>query len=637
ANHYSGLRCMEPKVREWGFSEGSLETLFHTLYTPPPLTSPLTDYEFVLDVPAGFSLLDEQYADDDKGGKLNRRPRSVVVEQTTHDNQPYTRYRFAYEPDFVQPDRVQVALLPLVMDEYQGRGNLCEFYYRRLAAGNLTEVEQVLPVRVLPPLNGRMPKKVMISQYCAEPWVRAYGGKLFPRHFEAFMRQSLAIGFSHWILPPSGDAYTRKVHDRVVEGGGTVVIWGPNNYPLYGNSVRDGALSKLLQSTPELQVRFFGATGRSGAQICRSYATGPGATQFHDALEQDIGAMLRGDEAHRFVGLPKTTIFWNDWEQTPWLDHSFAPGFVPGSQLSKCFCFCDNCRSAFRQWARLADHVDLSDEAIREDHYEEWKQFRLELDARLNEIIKQVCNELGLRYMFYNCAATNGTWFTDSWERNRGRIDLVFTGWPGDGQAVGHGPHDGVGSFPVGQNALDREMTFMREKVGLKQIMGQLFASGGYVVKTPLQTWPQTALVGRDGFMNAARLKPQILRIVASFHGGVDMCTAFDRCAGQCYYIGEATRAISEFEDIFYDGTRQDDLAASDQIKYPNLLVLTRGDERLVLVFNEGAKQLSVQLENRETAPGQTAEVWGLPGRISSPAKMKVTIPPNDVALVHIE
>ena len=123
---------------------------------------------------------------------------------------------------------------------------------------------------------------------------------------------------------------------------------------------------------------------------------------------------------------------------------------------------------------------------------------------------------------------------------------------------------------------------------------------------------------------------------MASFHGGLDLDTAVERCAGQFYYIGEATRAISDFEDLFYDGTREDDLAASAQVKYPNLLVLTKGDERLVLIFNEGAKPLDVELENKDVKPGQTAAVWGVPGTVNDPARVRVTIPPDDVALLHI-
>lgn len=623
-SHHSVLPCIQPKVREWGFSEGSMETLFHTLYAPPPLAFPLAEYEFVLDVPRGFRLLEEKYPDDDKGGKLNRRPQSVAVESVSHGSEPYTRYRFSFDPDCVQPDKLACALIPLLLGERKEADRSCKFYFHRLASGNLTELEQALPVRILPPLNGRMPKKVMISQYCAEPWVRMYCGKLFPAHFEAFMRQALDVGFSHWILPPGGDAYTREVHDRVIERGGVVVLWGPNNYPIWGGINANWALGKLMLETPELRVRFFDDAERvkTTAQFCRSFATGAGAARFKDAVKKDIGAMLRGSAEPKFLGFPRTAIYWNDWEQAPWETNH------------KPFCFCDNCKEAFRRHAGLADTADVSDGAIKERHTKEWELFRRELDARVNGIVRDACNELGIQYMYYDGVDRPSR--KDNWPPIKGKIDIGFPGWPGDGQAVGYGAHDGVGSFPVDQQSLDRMMSFMRATVGLPRVTGQLFASSAYGLTQPDRAWPQTAITGRDGLLNARRLKPQILRIVASFHGGVDLDTAVERCAGQLYYIGEATRAISEFEELFWSGERADRLAASEQIQYPNLLVLTKGDERLVLLFNEDAKPLEVVLENKDVKPGQTATVWGKPGAIKSPAKMKLTIPAEDVVLVHI-
>jgi hypothetical protein len=547
----------------------------------------------------------------------------VTTEEASHDGQPYNRYRFAFDSAFVQPDTFQCTLIPLILGEYDGESWSCTFYYRRLGSGNLTEMEQTLPVRILPPLNGRMPKKVMLSQYCAEPFYTFAGGKLSPEHFERHMRQSLDVGFNYWIIKPSGTAYTKKVYDRVLERDGVVVFWGPNNYPIWGRIRPKWALGKLMLTTPEMRVRFFNEAERvtTPAQFCRSFATGVGADRFKEAVRKDIGMMLHGSAEHKLLGFPKTTIYWNDWEQTPW-----------SSKHVKLFCFCDNCKSAFREYAKLPAAADLSDKAIEANHRKEWKQFRCELDGRVNGLVKQACNELGLQYMYYDMVR-----YKDNWPPLKGRIDLAFPGWPGSGQAVGLGPHDGVGSFPVNQQALDRQMAFLREKVGVPRATGQLFASGAYGLKKPLQAWPQDAIKGRDGFINPARLKPQILRVVASFHGGVDLCNSMDRCAGQSYYIAEATRAISDFEDLFYNGKRADHLAASAQIKYPNLLVLVKGDERLILLFNEGGSMLNVELRNKDVKPGHTATIWGTPGKIATPKSMKVTIPPDDVTLVHIE
>jgi hypothetical protein len=125
--------------------------------------------------------------------------------------------------------------------------------------------------------------------------------------------------------------------------------------------------------------------------------------------------------------------------------------------------------------------------------------------------------------------------------------------------------------------------------------------------------------------------------MVASFHGGVDLNASIERCAGSHYYIGEATRLIAEYEDLFYAGERADQLAVSEQIKYPNLLVLKKGKERLVLLFNEGSQPLRVLLENRELASGQKATIFGVNQVVEQPGKMEVTVEPGDVTVVHIK
>jgi hypothetical protein len=107
--------------------------------------------------------------------------------------------------------------------------------------------------------------------------------------------------------------------------------------------------------------------------------------------------------------------------------------------------------------------------------------------------------------------------------------------------------------------------------------------------------------------------------------------------AGMFYWIGESTRLISEYEDLFYAGKREDSLASSEQLKYPNLLVLTKGDERLILLFNETDKPVKVELNNKNLKPGQSASVFGSSEKISSPEKMSVTVATGDVTAVHIK
>ena len=275
-NHYSSLSCIQPKVREWCFSEKSMENLIHNLYSPPPLTFALEDYEFILDVPKGFRLLEDRSTNETKSGRVTRRPQKVAAEEVKRDGQPYTRYRLSYNPEFVQPDDTnskvtwqsgeiiainkqgQASLIPLVLNEYTGADKQCKFYFRRSASGNLTEIEQTLPVRVLPPINGRVPKKVVIQQYIL-PWLLGGlgGSSFFPEQLDFYMRQTLDNGFNSWIIPPSGDAYVKDIYSRVIEQGGEIVLWSPNNYPLHGGIRTNFALGQLMEGTPESRGPFF--------------------------------------------------------------------------------------------------------------------------------------------------------------------------------------------------------------------------------------------------------------------------------------------------------------------------------------------------------------------------------------------
>ena len=617
--HYGTMPCLHPQVREWGFSEKSMETLFHVLYSPSPLSFPLENYEFLLDVPKGFSLLEEKYVDDSKGGRLNRRPQKVSTEEVKHDNRPYTRYRFAYESSFVQPNNRQCSLIPVMLGEFKEADKSCQFYFRRMASGNLTELEQTLPVRVLPPLNGRMPKKVFLEQYVGTPWRTFSGGRIFPEHLNAYMRQMLDVGFNCWFIGSWEGEFGKKVYEKVIERGGSVALVY-NNYPLHGNNLgAKSTLGKWMQTAPESHARFFKDTSEwtKRGQYCPSFVNGEGMTQFKEAVKSDIGSMLHGGSEMKYIGMPKATIYWTDWEEVPWI--AAGMGYEAARTGDGSYCFCDRCKKAFRQYAKLPDTTDLSDDAIWKNYKKEWNSFRYQLDGGINGIVREACNELGLKYNVYT-----GSHDQQFYLACKGKIDATFTGSPGDGRADAET-----------QKHMDDLMTFFREKAGLPSIIGQLFASsydeGGKINQRGGPTWE------KDGFVNPRTLKPQILRVIASFHGGVDLHCAMERCAGQLYYIGEATRIISEFEDLFWEGERADGLAVSDQIKYPNLLVLKKGDERLILLFNESQKPMTVLLQNKDVKAGQKGRIYGSSTMMDNPGKMEVAIEPEDVAVVHIK
>jgi hypothetical protein len=154
----------------------------------------------------------------------------------------------------------------------------------------------------------------------------------------------------------------------------------------------------------------------------------------------------------------------------------------------------------------------------------------------------------------------------------------------------------------------------------------------------PFNTGKHPTLSSKDGcFLNPRHLKSEIVRMAATTRGGVTYESVMQLTGGSLYYFGEATRLISAYEDIFWDGKREDGLADSGNCKYPDILVLTKGDERLVLVFNETKEAKVIKLNNHNLKSRQQAEIFEKPGKITNPQTIDITVPAEDVIAVHIK
>jgi len=602
ASHDGPDRCINPLIKEWGIPEGAMENLALMLYSHFPFA--LENYEFILDVPKEFRLLDIMH---ENGRSIhNVRPAAIATETTEHGGRPYTRYRIAESKTSVGPDRITGQFLPLFLEKWSGKERATAWYYRRVAKGNFTELEQKIPVRVLPPINGRFCKKIMISQYCSEPCSGYYPGARFsPEHYEQHIRQSFQAGFNTWVAPAANTA------EKVLRAGGRLIIW--SNYPFYGmKNVTSRAGYRWLQEHAEARARYFedSETWEERDQYCPSYVVGEGRAAFLAEVKGAYRGMLEK--------LPGASIIWSDWEEVAWDPAHGSPG--AGARDGKgSWCFCDRCKAEFRKWANLSADADLSDAAIFKNYKAQWDTFRVGLDGKVAAIARQAANELGKPYMLYSWSS-----HTKLWPALKGSIDSAFPGVPGN-----------EAGNAAGQKYLDDIMVMFRDKVGLSRdtVMGQEFAMGHCYARI---VNPQTFLSQASDYEDPKLQKREILRVVAALGLGVDLCTSMDRTGGMLYWIGEATRILATYEDLFHEGERDDSLATCDQLQYPNVLVLKRGPERLVLLFNEGDKPLQVTLQNKDVKPGQVATVFGADRKTDSPATMTVAIPEQDVAVVHI-
>ena len=625
-SHDGPDRCLNPLVREWGFSPDSTEPFFLSLY--PPVKGMKGEYEFTLELPEGFRLLDMKH-NCVMGWwgnkiKMNCVPVSVTEKAIEADGKKYTRYTLKYAADDVSELHTYPTILPVKLDSSRKTGEKLVFRYRRKQAGNFTELTQTLPVAVLPPINGRMPKDFMVSMYCSRPY---FGASVSDEALKELMKTAFRSGLSTWIMQPGKNEYF-KLFTKLISDAGGKQIAHFRNFPAWRGSLAYGKLRTFVENTPGARARYFNdfpanvyhrtdlktlkKNWTAAAMYCPTYVTTKGKEEFVKKLSEDLTNYFAC-----FDG--KLSCYWVNWESEPW---QASNAYLHAKTGLGSYCFCDDCKKAFYKSAGLPENSNLSDEKIYKDYYEEWKLHRYKLDGAVQGLIREACNRIGLKYMVYSWVVQEPFWLAC-----KGRIDYAFPGCPGNAPANSSN-----------QEYLDKAMTFFREKVGLERVLAQRFSFFGtyYSVRGPGGNLKYTVM-SPDGYIDAKSWKSQLIRIGATMHGGCDFQSSLECVAGMMYWIGEATRAITEFEDFFYSGQRKDNIASSPHIKYPNLLVLTKGKERLVLLFNEGTKSQEVELYNLRLPPGQTARIWNTDKVVKDPSTMKVVIPENDVVLIHIK
>ena len=142
--------------------------------------------------------------------------------------------------------------------------------------------------------------------------------------------------------------------------------------------------------------------------------------------------------------------------------------------------------------------------------------------------------------------------------------------------------------------------------------------------------------MSNDGFIHPESWKTQSIRLFAALQGGYDLQNPLELVSGIKYYVGEATRMAAKYEKIFWNGKRNDKLASSKEIAYPDLLVMEHGKERLVMLFNEGDSPKRVTIKNLKLAGQKKAFAYYGNKFLGDPASFTITIPAKDAEVIHI-
>ena len=393
-------------------------------------------------------------------------------------------------------------------------------------------------------------------------------------------------------------------------------------HPYFGPTLKEGALFKLLDENKELYVTFFDNTKENRWDpkkhiqynrqfLCPTLVTTTYKERYIKAVQDDYVNIL-------FKDYPTMKYSFINWEYEPWAEFHTSP-----SPQKTAHCFCDLCKASFRKWAGLKDDLPLDNETILKQYYVKWRNFRNYQDGQVHIIIGDALADIGKEAIFYS-----GTHQRSYWKAAGEAKYKVFLGCPGNPPAD-----------RFWQKNMDSAMDFFRKNTRHRNIMGQrfIFQPSTYSWSINRENgWLTCNVLSHDGFIHPQTWKTQVIRTLASLHGGIDLQNPLEMVAGIRYYVGEATRMIAKYEKFFTEGTRQDDSVESADIAYPDVLVLTLNDERLVMLFNESPKEKEVRIVNR-SLPERSRGFSFYDGKeIDAVRECKISIPAHDVAVIHI-
>ena len=124
-----------------------------------------------------------------------------------------------------------------------------------------------------------------------------------------------------------------------------------------------------------------------------------------------------------------------------------------------------------------------------------------------------------------------------------------------------------------------------------------------------------------------------VLRLLATYRIGIDICNVDSCLGGIDYYIGEATRAAADLEEFFLKGKREDAFHGIKNMAYPDMLGLTLGKKRMLLLFNDKQKSRKVTLSLKK---GEKARAY-YSSKTYSAGNHTLTIPAENAEILIVE
>ena len=594
-----------PLVKEWGVSPGETMFFIHTMGNPNK--DGKCNYKLIAEIPEGFTRI------NDISDAINFRhyPTSdVKTEKITLNGKKYIRYTYNWNlPEKLYKNYPRhFHHISFRHDGYKfKKGEKVDFRFRRVVNGHTTDVVNVIKVVELPPINGRQLEKIIFPQYHA-----FMSAPVSYEQYQAVAETAARVGLNCFILttPYVAQLKDKTEMKRRAFRKALYEKYGKNNYswpyfnvPLWGAG-KGTNLHKLVAAHPDLQAKYYNNSGSLAKnwhnEFCLTNATGKYKKEFTEALRKDF--------EYVFSHTGNKNFFYND--------ENYPHGDKANWQHSSCFC--DVCKADFRAMFNIPATEKLDDITIVTKYAAKWaKWWKRKHKKELLGLTYNLLKEMGGSMLYYH-----NTHDTEAYGESIGLYDIVSIPIPGQTYVGSHN-----------QARMDSQKQEGEKITGKHQSVGQMHSY------YPSDRSGTITIFSSDNFFFYPKeQKLAMVREAAITHKGAFLECASFFSAGANYYVGEATRMIATFEDLFHDGVRADKLATSDVFKYPNLLVLKKGDERLVLIFNESYdKPLTGTLKNLQLKPGQKATVWESGKPYGDAKAMKITVQPQDVVAVHIK
>ncbi len=363
--------------------------------------------------------------------------------------------------------------------------------------------------------------------------------------------QHLTLGMSCWTISPTEEFWSRLLDTYRLCGINMVDAWISARDAKWSDEIHARGMASwrmlwwfwwneaYLEAHPEhAAINFEGE--RDERMICPEIMI----AEDNDAIAGLMDPILADVAEGRYVGT------WWDLE---------GPG-------SFNVCFCDRCLAAFRQFAGIADDVELTPLKIQSSYAEQWLEFATGQTARVCARMKSYARARGVdwRLAVYSAVQNDHT-------RRAYRVDWT-TLIPVIDVATPSFYSRGVGDLATTFTAGTR--SFVELVHGLRDIPVWNTLSVGH---------SRTSHYIADGRITR-------MQIIKSVAWGADGTTQWwwGPTDGRHYTAyADASRTLAPIEDFFVDGTYAADELAGEEIAGTTRVAWRLGDELLVMLCND--------------------------------------------------